>query len=104
MEHYGIRGKELRLFKSFLSDRDQIVEIDTFRSTTLKSLTNLCIQGSILANTLHTIYNNEVPLLHQGMKCQLTKASLLTLPLFLTFLSGLILTYKSLSLHYYKGA
>ena len=78
MEHYGIRGKELRLFKSFLSDRDQIVEIDTFRSTILKSLANSCIQGSILANTLYTIYTNEVPILHQVMKCPLTMESLLT--------------------------
>ena len=78
MEHYGIRGKELGLFRSFLSDRTQFIEIDTFRSTILKSLANSCIQGSILANTLYTIYINEVPLLHHIMKCPLTMASLLT--------------------------
>ena len=78
MEHYGIKGKELRLLRSFLSGRDQIVETDTFRSTILKALANSCIQGSILANTFYTIYTNEVPLLHQVMKCPLTMASLLT--------------------------
>ena len=32
MEHYGVRDHELALFKSYLSDRRQFVEINTFRS------------------------------------------------------------------------
>ena len=86
MEHYGIRGKELRLFSSFLSDRCQLVEIDTFRSSTLKSLANSCIQGSILANILYTLYTNEVPLMHRCIQCPLTLASLLTPLPFNTYL------------------
>ena len=37
MEHYGIRDKELLLFKSYFTDRQQFVEIDTFKSDMLKS-------------------------------------------------------------------
>ena len=36
MEHYGIRDKELSLFKSYLSERYQFTQIDTFNSTILK--------------------------------------------------------------------
>ena len=78
MEHYGIWGKELKLFSSFLTDRSQMVEIDTFRSSTLKAPANGCIQGSILANINYTIYSNEIPLMHQVIKCPLTLDSLLT--------------------------
>ena len=69
IEHYGVRGKELRLFSSFLSDRSQMVEVDTFRSTEVKSLNCSCCQGSILANTFYSIYTNEVPLLLKIVKC-----------------------------------
>ena len=86
MEHYGIRGKDLGLFKSFLSERSQMVEIDTFRSSTLKAPPNSCIQGSILANTFYTVYTNEVPLVHKAIQCPLTLASLLTPLPFNTYL------------------
>ena len=78
MEHYGIRGKELNLFSSFLSDRSQFVEIDTFKSSTLKAPANGTIQGSILANMNYTIYTNEIPLMHKIIQCPLTLGSLLT--------------------------
>ena len=31
MEYYGIRGTELEIFKSYLNNRQQFVEIDTYR-------------------------------------------------------------------------
>ena len=55
-----------------------MVEIDTFRSSTLKAPANGCIQGSILANINYTFYSNEIPLMHKVIKCPLTLASLLT--------------------------
>ena len=35
MDHHGVRGSELQLFQSYLKDRKQLVEVDTFRSETL---------------------------------------------------------------------
>ena len=69
MEHYGVRGKELRLFSSFLSNRSQMVEVDTFRSSELECLNCSSCQGSILANTFYTIYTNEVPVVQNIIKC-----------------------------------
>ena len=31
MEYYGIRGTELEIFKSYLNNRQQFVEINTYR-------------------------------------------------------------------------
>ena len=78
LEHYGVRGKELRLFNSFLSNQTQMVEIDTFRSTPLECPAMSCIQGSISVNTLFSIYTNEVPHLDTVLQCPHTLASLLT--------------------------
>ena len=63
LEHYGIRGQELKLMLSFLSSRKQFVEIDGIRSDTLQSPDCSVIQGSKLSSLLYTIYVNEVPLL-----------------------------------------
>ena len=64
-----MRGKELRLFSSFLSNRSQMVEVDTFRSSELECLNCSSCQGSILANTFYTIYTNEVPVVQNIIKC-----------------------------------
>ena len=65
-----------------------MVEIDTFRSSTLKAPPNSCIQGAISANINYTFYTNEIPLMHQVIQCPLTLASLLTPgPSFPSFLS-----------------
>ena len=69
MDHHGIRGKELRLFGSYLEDRSQIVEIESFRSKIQRSPDMSCIQGSKLANTIYTIYNLEVPVLQVLLNC-----------------------------------
>ena len=67
LEHYRIRDKELSLMSSFLSDREQFVEIDGIRSDTLPSIPCSVIQGSKLSSLLYTIYINEVPLLYKNM-------------------------------------
>ena len=65
MEHYGIRDKELSLFKSYLSERYQFTQIDTFNSTILKSLDCSCIQGGKLSGTIYSIYTSEIPQLYK---------------------------------------
>merc|ERR1712240_73174 len=68
MEYYGIRGTELEIFKSYLNNRQQFVEIDTFRSKTRTSNGCSVIQGSKLSGILHTIYTNKIPQLHTLMQ------------------------------------
>ena len=65
LEHYGIREKELLLFKSYLSDKYQFTQIDTFNSTILKSLDCSCIQGGKLSGTIYSIYTSEIPHLYK---------------------------------------
>ena len=65
MEHYGIRGKELALFSSYLKDRMFYMEINTKRSKVMVSELYSVIQGSKLSSLLYTIYVNELPLLHK---------------------------------------
>ena len=38
INYYGVTGQELKLFTSFLTDRRQYVQIDTFTSRTNDSL------------------------------------------------------------------
>merc|ERR1712121_262852 len=68
LEHFGIRGSTLDLFESYLNNRLQFVEIDTFRSSVKHSLPCSCIQGSKLAGTFYNIYNLEVPQLQTIME------------------------------------
>ena len=51
--------------ESYLNNRVQFVEIETFRSSITHSLPVSSIQGSCLAGTFYTIYCLEVPLLHK---------------------------------------
>ena len=67
MEYYGVTGQELKLFKSFLTDRRQFVQIDTFTSKTEDSLPCSVVQGSKLSSTLYTLYTNEITTLHKIM-------------------------------------
>ena len=67
MEYYGIRGKEVEIFKSYLNNRRQFVEIDTYRSEIKKSNNCSVIQGSKLSGILYTIYTNEIPMIHTLM-------------------------------------
>merc|ERR1712240_162034 len=68
MEYYGIRGKEQEIFQSYLKNRRQFVEIDTYRSEIKQSNDCSVIQGSKLSGILYTIYTNEIPMIHTLMK------------------------------------
>ena len=48
LEHYGVRNSELELMNSFLTSRQQYVEIDGIKSDTINSLNCSTIQGSKL--------------------------------------------------------
>merc|ERR1712240_28127 len=62
MEYYGIRGHELELFQSYLTNRKQFLEIDTNHSQIKSSLNCSVIQGSKMSGLLYTINTNEIPL------------------------------------------
>ena len=67
LNYYGVTGQELKLLYSFLTDRRQYVQIDTFKSTIENSLPCSVVQGSKLSATLYTLYTNEITLLYTIM-------------------------------------
>ena len=82
LEFYGIRDRELEIFKSFLSNRRQFVEIDGAKSKLMFLGNQSVIQGSKLAGILYTLYTNEIPdlhkLIHSNFYTALTKQPKLT--------------------------
>ena len=58
LKFYGIQGAELSIFKSFLSDRTEFVQIDTFKSDIMDCPPCSVVQGSKLSAVLYTIYTN----------------------------------------------
>ena len=59
LEHFGIRGKNLELLKSYFTDKKQFVKIDTFSSNIVDSLQCGIVQGSKLSSIFYTLYTNE---------------------------------------------
>ena len=73
LEHYGIRGSQLLLLKSYLTNRKQFVQLVTYNSDTIDALPCSCVQGSKLSSLLYTLYTNEIPLLYKLINNKLYK-------------------------------
>ena len=61
MSFYGVNGVAQKLLKSYLTQRQQIVEYNGFQSDSLEIKTGIP-QGSVFGRFLFLVYINDLPL------------------------------------------